>query len=121
VRRHEEGAFHGRPDSEVRAPEFVPSEWIHAHGAWARRLVRTGLDGGTETTEQARLPWAFFAVWAIAFAVIVSHSYFTARPDLRQPTMTNGFITAAAGDDGSTWPKGPQGKEQPVRTVERKD
>ena len=53
-------------------PEFVPSEWIHAHGAWARGRIRAGLDGGTEATEQPRLPWAFFAVWAIAFAVILS-------------------------------------------------
>jgi hypothetical protein len=37
-------------------PEFVPSEWIHAHGAWARGRIRVGLDGGTEATETAAPP-----------------------------------------------------------------
>jgi hypothetical protein len=79
--------------------EFVPSEWIHAYEAWARSRVRTG-DGRRETTGQARLLIAFLAVWAIAFAIVVSHIYVTDRPDLRQPAT--GSISAAAADDAST-------------------
>jgi hypothetical protein len=80
------------------AREFVPSEWIHAYEAWARSRVRTG-DGRRETTGQARLLIAFLAVWAIAFAIVVSHIY--VRPDLRLPA-TGSISAAAAADDAST-------------------
>jgi hypothetical protein len=67
-------AIPGSSDREAMTREFVPSEWIHAHGAWARSRVRTG-DSRREMTGQARLLIAFLALWAIAFAIVVSQMY----------------------------------------------